>query len=246
MKTKLLVAVVALFCAHLASAQTYTFSTIAGQTGRFGSADGIGSAARFGFGAFDVATDNLGNLYVADSGNNTIRKITPDGTVTTLAGDSDPFSRGGVDGTGSAARFDSPDGLTVDSAGNVYVADSSSTIRKITPAGVVTTLAGLAYATGSADGTGSAARFFLPRDVVVDADGNLFVTDSGNFTIRKITPAGVVTTVAGSVALLAAPMAPVAPRAFPVSGHLRWITRAIFLSSTLATPRSAKSLPPAL
>ena len=86
----------------------------------------------------------------------------------------------------------------MDAAGNVYVADfSSSTIRKITPAGVVTTLAGLADNYGSADGTGSAARFLGPLGVAVDAGGNVYVADNNNHTIRKITPAGVVSTLAG-------------------------------------------------
>jgi hypothetical protein len=116
--------------------------------------------------------------------------------VTTLAGLAG--STGSADGTGSAARFTEPYGVAVDSAGNVYVADTyNHTIRKVTPAGVVTTLAGLARSIGSADGTGSAARFFYPYGVAVDSGGNVYVADSYNNTIRKVTPAGVVTTLAG-------------------------------------------------
>src|SRR5205814_785434 len=108
-----------------------------------------------------VATDSAGNMYVADPDNSTIRKVTPGGVVTTLAGLAG--SAGSADGTGSAARFSDPYGVATDSAGNVYVADrSNQSIRKVTPGGVVTTLAGLAGSDGSADGTGSDARFTQP------------------------------------------------------------------------------------
>ena len=115
----------------------------------------------------------------------------------TLAGTAGSF--GSTDGTGSAARFYFPQGVAVDSAGNVFVADMfNDTIRKITSAGVVTTLAGLADSSGSTDGTGSAARFNFPTSVAVDSAGNVYVADTTNQTIRKVTSAGVVTTLAGS------------------------------------------------
>src|SRR5947209_1839517 len=170
-------------------------STLAGLAGTSGSTDGTGSGARFNFPG-GVAVDSGNNVYVADSSNNTIRKITPAGAVSTLADTAG--ASGSDDGTGSAARFNFPFGLAVDSAGNVDVADTSnSTIRKGTPAGVVSTRAGTAGGRGSDDGTGSVARFNFPAGVTVDSSGNVYVADSSNNTIRKITPAGVVTTLAG-------------------------------------------------
>jgi DNA-binding beta-propeller fold protein YncE len=110
-----------------------------------------------------------------------------------------------ADGTGAAARFDGPSGVAVDGAGHVFVADYwNNTIRKITPAGVVTTLAGAAGMSGSADGAGTAARFYGPYGVAVDGAGNVFVADSGNNVIRKISTSGVVTTIVGVAAPVSA------------------------------------------
>jgi hypothetical protein len=146
-----------------------------------------------------VAVDALSNLYVVDSGNSVIRKITPGGVASVFAGST--VQAGSVDGTGSSARFEQPQGITVDGSGNFYVADTvAQTIRKITPGGVVTTLAGLPLWPGSADGAGSAARFNSPTSVAVDSHGNVFVADSRNHTIREVTPAGVVSTFAGCAA----------------------------------------------
>jgi hypothetical protein len=139
----------------------------------------------------------VGDLYVADEFNSTIRKITPAGAVTTLAGSAG--TPGSVDGIGAAAWFYYPQGVAVDGAGNVYVADTTNcTIRKITPSGQVTTLAGTAGQYGSADGTGTAARFNFPLSVAADGAGNVYVADTTNQTIREVTPGGVVTTLAGA------------------------------------------------
>jgi hypothetical protein len=169
-------------------------STFAGSAGSPGSADGSGSAARFNY-PTGIAVDGSGNLFVSDTTNNLIRKITPGGEVTTLAGV--VAVSGWQDGTGSGALFNQPGGLAVDVSGNLYVADTAnSVIRKITPAGVVTTFAGLSTIGGLMDGAGSNAWFNQPRDVAVDASGNLYVADTGNAAIRKVTPAGIVTTLA--------------------------------------------------
>lgn len=184
-------------------ATPYTFTTFAGNSG-YSSADGTNSAARFALDA-GIAVDSGGNLYVADYDNDTVRKVAPVGTnwvVTTLAGLAG--SPGDADGMGSTARFNNPTAVAVDKAGNVFVSDGDNdTIRKLTLVGtnwVVTTIAGLAGHPGSANGTGSAARFKYPSDVGADTNGNIYVVDNGNNTIRKVAPVGtnwVVTTVAG-------------------------------------------------
>lgn len=167
-------------------------TSVAGVSNTFGSADGKGAAAAFNQ-PFGLSCDAAGNVYVADEYNNLIRKITPDGTVSTLAGGG-PGAH--TDGTGSAASFGRPSDVAVDASGNVYVADEMNLlIRKITPSGVVSTLAG----NGSnqpRDGQGAAASFAGPLGVAVDGSGNIFVADlAGAGQIRKITPAGLVTTV---------------------------------------------------
>ncbi len=172
-----------------------TVSTFAGLAGSFGSADGTGTNAQF-YGPQGIVADNNGYLYVADTANATIRKISSAGNVSLFAGSTGSFNS--LDGTGTNACFDQPEGLAVDGAGNVYVADAwNHTIRKITPAGDVSTLAGLAGNFGSADGTNSKARFNRPAGIALDGTTNLFVTDFLNHTIRKITPGGRVSTIAG-------------------------------------------------
>jgi len=175
------------------SYEPYTFSTLAGGSG-FVSPEAAGSANLLS-NPNGVAVDSGGNLYVADTFNHVIRKVSPDGRVTTLAGL--PGEAGHTEGTGSGARFFYPNDVALDGAGNAFVAEGNHIIRKVTPEGVVTTLAGLAGSSGSADGTGSGARFFEPHSLTVDSAGNVYVADFINSTIRKITPDGVVTTLAG-------------------------------------------------
>ena len=170
-------------------------TTFAGTGGSFGSTDGTGTAARFKA-PLGIAADSAGNVYVADTGNAIVRKITAAGVVTTLAGSAG--QSGSTDGTGTAARFMGPYGVTVDSSGTVYVVESSAVVRKITAAGVVTTVAGTSGTNGFTNATGTAARFSVPFDIAVDGAGTLYVSDHGNHAVRKITAAGVVTTLAGS------------------------------------------------
>ncbi|MGH8024997.1 MAG: protein kinase domain-containing protein [Limisphaerales bacterium] len=170
-------------------------STVAGLFHNRGSADGAADKARF-WAPFGIALDAAGDIFVADTGNNTIRKISAQGIVSTIAGLAG--QAGSQDGIGPAARFRNPWGIAVDQAGYVYVADmSNDTIRKITPAGRVYTFAGQADMSGSADGFGNGARFNNPFGVAVDREGNVYVSDTANNAIRKITVARVVTTLAG-------------------------------------------------
>jgi hypothetical protein len=135
-------------------------------------------------------------MYVAEYSGCLIRKISPSGNVTTLAGSSESFSF--ADGSGTSARFNRPEGIAVDSAGNLYVADTSNRrIRKVTSSGVVSTFAG-SSTSGSTDGTGTNATFTSPSGLNIDSLGNLYVTDSGNHRIRIISPSGVVRTLAGT------------------------------------------------
>ncbi len=181
-------------------------STLAGTPGRAGSVDGLGPAAQFDSpGA--VAVDAAGNVYVADTGNATVRRITPGGMVSTVLGSAGAI--GNVEGTGAAARLSRPAALALDAAGNLYIADEDNdVIYKATPAAVMSTVAGTRIdirdrngrRTGreTLDGTGKAAHFFSPAGVVVDAGGTLFVAERLGKSVRKIAPGGVVTTFAGA------------------------------------------------
>ncbi len=163
-------------------------TTLAGIPGSAGSADGSGPNALFNSPG-GIAVDQAGRIYVADTANNTIRAITPDGIVSSVAGRPPPALPGSLDQIGTNALFDHPSGVAVDSAGNVFVADRiNSTVREISPTGAVSTPAGMAQAAGSLDGTGANALFNFPGGLAVDLSGNLYIADTSNNSIRKGIP----------------------------------------------------------
>lgn len=202
-------------------------TTLAGSAGISGNVNATGTSSQFSYPS-GIALDTSGNLYIADYGNSSIRKVTPAGVVTSpytqfsspnaIAADgsnnlyvADPgsntirkivISSGTVTTLASSTVFNSPEGIAVDSSGNIYVADTGNNIiRKITSGGTVSTLAGKSGTAGYHDATGTAALFNNPTSVAVDSSGNVYVTDFNNFVIRKITSSGVVTTLAGQAGI---------------------------------------------
>lgn len=173
-------------------------SFVGNHDGYYSYADGVGSGAAM-YNMRSVTFDSAGMGFVGDS--RSIRSITPEGLVTTIAGSL--AGQGYVNGQAQAARFNDIDGIAKDSVGNIYVSDSDNqAIRKLAPTGIVSTFAGAAPETSSgragyADGLGTAARFYSPGQIGVDASDNVYVADYANNRIRKITPAGLVTTLAG-------------------------------------------------
>ena len=167
-------------------------STFAG-SGTAGTTDGQGTSAKFNA-PYGITVDSSGNFYVADTGNHRIRKITPSGLVSTIAGS----SRGFLNGQGTTAQFNSPMDVAVDTNGNIYVSDySNHIVRKITPSGYVSTFAG-SGTYGLAEGVGISSQFYNPYGIALDSSGNVYVADRNNNRIRKITPEGLVSTLAGS------------------------------------------------
>lgn len=176
------------------SGGSWTVSTIAGLAGVTGSTNGMNSANRYRF-PMGLVVDGSDNVFIADEGNSQIRKLSPSGGNwygVTLAGLGSTV--GSADGTSANATFSSPHGITVDASGNLYVADTDNNlIREVSPSGgswIVTTIAGSGNTTGSADGTGSAALFNNPTGIAIDKSGDLYVVDSGNDTIRRLTVNG--------------------------------------------------------
>jgi uncharacterized protein (TIGR03437 family) len=154
--------------------------------------------------SWDVAVDKAGNFYISDSGTNRIRKVTPDGILSTYAGGGPggTSSRGfsGDGGPANRALLANPIGLAIDDAGNVYFADhDNQRVRKIDANGIITTIAGVGIAGFSGDnGPATAARLNAPHGVGVDTQGNVYIADTTNYRIRKVTPAGIISTVAGN------------------------------------------------
>ncbi len=171
-------------------------TTYGGYIGQFGHIDDYGTNARFER-PTGIAVDSAGTVYVVDNTDNTVRRIGTNRLVTTLAGS--PNQGGSSDGIGPQALFSGPSAVVVDTSGNLYVTDTlNDTIRRITPTGSVTTLAGSPGIAGFLDGQGTAAQFNKPMGIAIDGSGNLYVADTGNHILRRITPSGAVTTIAGS------------------------------------------------
>lgn len=178
-------------------------SVYAGMSGSVGARDGAAAQALF-TNPSGLAFDAAGNLFVSED-NNTIRRITPGGVVSTVAGIPEEESARHLDAIGTAARFNGPTAIVLTSVGVAYVADRSNhVIRRIATDGTVTTVAGAPGQAGYVDGTGSAARFNLPLDLAIDVAGNLYVVENSG-AVRKITPGGEVSTLAGGAAMGTAP-----------------------------------------
>jgi len=166
--------------------------------GGFSGDDGPATSAQLS-GPQSVIVDASGNLFIADTYNNRIRRVSVSGIITTVAG-SGPRGFSGDGGPATAASLYYPSDVAVDSAGNLFIADfDNQRIRKVSASGIITTVAGNGTQGFSGDGgPATAASLYYPSGVAVDASGNLFIADSGNSRIRKVSASGIITTVAGS------------------------------------------------
>jgi sugar lactone lactonase YvrE len=176
-----------------------TISTAAGNgTGGYSGDGGPATSALLLYPS-GVALDAAGDLYIADSGNAAVRKVLPDGTISTLAGNH-PLSFSGDGGPANGAQLNAPFGVAVDAAGNFYVADTAdNAIRKVTPNGTISTVAGTGVEGYSGDGgQATNARLNQPWAVALDAEGSIYISDSGNYRVRKVAPGGTISTVAGT------------------------------------------------
>ena len=209
-----------------------TVTTLAGTFDGEGFADGPGLKARFNH-PVGLGVDAQGVVYVADAYNSTVRRIGPDGAVSTLAGS--PGATGWRDGMGAQARFNTPVGLALDARGNVYVSEYfNNVIRKITPGGQVSTFAGKPGKGGFADGAGSQALFLHPQSLSFAADGSLIVADTGNDRVRRVLPSGEVQTLAGQSG-----SEKVVPGPLPANLHAPYGVAALADGSVLVTGMNA-------
>jgi sugar lactone lactonase YvrE len=174
-------------------------TTVAGNGIAGYSGDGGAATSAQLYHPYGVAVDAAGNLYIADTSNHRIRRVTPGGIITTVAGNG-IAGYSGDGGAATSAQLSYPDGMAVDAAGNLYIADNGNRrIRRVTPGGIISTVAGNGTRGYSGDGGAAAsAQLYAPSGVAVDAVGNLYIADAGNNRIRRVTPGGIITTVAGN------------------------------------------------
>ena len=186
-------------CALAVTAQAQIISTVAGNgTAAYGGDGGAATAAQLKP-PVGVLLDNAGNLYIADSNNNVIRKVSPAGIISTVAGNG-ASAYSGDGGAATSAGLKYPTSVALDAAGNLYIADAiNNVIRKVNAAGIISTVAGNGAAAYSGDGgAATSAKLNYPNGVTVDGAGNLYISDTNNNVIRKVSPAGIISTVAGN------------------------------------------------